>query len=84
MADKLSTTGAERGADTSQEVGFSATKVLFHPDDHSFKDILDITPPTAVDIGQYIFFGVKEDNSLAVGKLYHESKEGDIRNNSIG
>jgi hypothetical protein len=84
MADKLPAAGAERGADTSQEVGFHATKVLFHPDDHSFKDILDVAPPPTVDIGQYIFFGVKEDNSLAVGKLYHESEEGDIRNNSIG
>ena len=84
MADKLCATGAERGADTCHDVGFSATKVLFHPDDNSFKDVLDITPPTTVDIGHHVFFRIKDDNPLAISKLYHESEEGDICNDGIG
>ena len=84
MADKLCATRAERGADTCQEMGFYATKVLFHPDYNSFKDVLDITPPTTVNIGHHIFFWIKDDNPLAIGKLYHESEEGGIRNYGIG
>ena len=35
--------------------------------DHLFEDVIDISPPAAVDIGRYMILRIKKDDRLAVG-----------------
>ncbi len=76
MPDEFGATGAERWPDACQKVVSPATKIIFHPTDDLSKDVLDISPPTTMDVGDDSFLGIKYDNSLAVGLLH---KDGEVR-----
>ena len=84
MCNKFRAAGPEGRANSGQQIGLLTIKLLFHSAYDNPQDVLDISSPAAVDIGQHLSCRIKDDDSLAVCLFDHDGGIWDVCDNGVG
>ena len=80
---KFRTTGPERWPDGGHKMFRTAIKMMRHHVNNPAQYVLNVSPPTAMDVGNHIFPGVKKDHRLTIGLFYHQARTGKVRYHGV-